>query len=111
MSFHFDNQQVINQFDIDTRRFDIIASEHCIERMAQRKIDQLRVVGSIHLLGEKVIMEHIGGDEVMIINEDFGFSVVCSIKEDSVVIITVINKSNVFVQKGTSVVRLQERNE
>lgn len=106
MSFHFENQEVISNFDIKGKQFEIIASSHCLERMDQRGISKLRVIGSIHMLGEAVIKKHSCGEELMIINEDYGFSIVCSIKKDSIVIITVINKSNIYVQRGTSVVRL-----
>jgi len=95
------------QVNIEGRRYGIRATYHALERMEERKIEAETVVGNILLLGKEKIKElQELEQEIIIIDEDTNTSLVIGFKQNKIKVITVINKSNVFVKKGTKIVNL-----
>ena len=87
--------------------YEINASNHALKRMTQRNVDKFVVAGNVIALGEERISElQAQEDEAIIIDEANNVSVVVGFDAESITIITVINKSNVFVKSNTQIHRI-----
>lgn len=72
--------------------------------MNERNIDRYVVAGSVVALGpERITKLQEDNDEAMIIDKDNNVAVVVGFGRNSITVITVINKSNVFVKSGTQI--------
>lgn len=92
---------------IKNKTYKVVASNHAQKRMMQRNIDSYTVVGNILLLGENKIEKlQSTNEEFIIIDKDTNTSTVGAINDNVITIITVIDKSNVFVKKNTKIVNL-----
>ena len=75
--------------------------------MEQRKIDHYVVSGNILALGkEKLLSLKEEQDEFVVVDEEKNISIVASFKKNTIRIITVIDKSKIWVKKGTSIINL-----
>lgn len=89
---------------IDGKYYDIVASQHAIERMEERKVDKYVVAGNVLALGpERISTLQKNHDEAIIIDEVNNVSVVVGFSKKSITVITVISKSNVFVKNNTQI--------
>lgn len=89
---------------IDGQYFDVVASHHAMERMAQRNVDKYVIAGNVLALGPERISElQRNNDEAIIIDEVNNVSVVVGFGKNNITIITVIAKSNVFVKNNTQI--------
>lgn len=94
-------------FNINGRDIDIIASGHAVGRMMERNVNEFVVAGNVIALGpERIQKLQASRDEAMIIDEDKNVSVVVGFSQRRITIITVIDKANVFVKKGTEICKL-----
>lgn len=89
---------------IDGKYHEIIASHHAMERMSERNVDKYVVAGNVIALGKERIAElQQNNDEAIVIDEVANVSVVVGFSKNNITIITVINKSNVFVKNNTQI--------
>lgn len=89
---------------IDGKYYDIIASNHAMERMTERNVDKYVVAGNVIALGPERIAElQKNNDEAIIIDEVNNVSVVVGFGKNHITIITVIAKANVFVKNNTQI--------
>ena len=97
----------IAQIKIGETVYSIRATEHSLQRMAQRNISEYTVTGTVIALGPQVLKE-LGesNEEAIIIDSNSGCSVVAAVHGQRVFIITVIDKTNVFVKTATRVERI-----
>lgn len=94
-------------FNINGRDIDIIASGHAVGRMIERDVNEYVVAGNVIALGpERIQQLQATRDEAIIIDEDKNVSVVVGFSQRRITIITVIDKANVFVKKGTEICKL-----
>lgn len=94
--------------EIDERYINITASGHALDRMEQYEIDKYVVSGNVLALGPERIAElQQQREEAIIIDEVANISVVIGFSMKTVTIITVINKSNVFVKNNTKICKIQ----
>lgn len=91
----------IAEVKIEKMKISVRASEHALERMEERKVDKFAVAGAIIALGER--LEALRGQEAIVIDKEKDLAVVFGITKNTANIITVINKSNVFVKSNTVV--------
>jgi hypothetical protein len=99
--------KALSVIKINNRTYSIRATIHAIERMAERNIDEYTVVGNILLLGEETITNlQRTNSEAIIIDNDKNVSIVIAFCKNKIKVVTVINKSNVFVKQGTTIRRL-----
>ena len=92
---------------INKEQYSIRATFHSLERMEQRKIDEYVITGNILALGEETLKElQRTQEEAIIIDETTNSSVVIGFKKNTIKVITVINKSNVFVKSNTRIERI-----
>ncbi len=97
----------VNQFTIKGKTYSIRLTKHAEKRLKQRNIDLYQAVGAILVLGEKRITAYAGSDrDVMILDNTNNFAVVINMKYRTIVIVTVIDKTDCWVKKGTEVINL-----
>lgn len=93
--------------EINNLNFMIHASTHALKRMTQRNINKYAISGSIIALGKDALLSiQESKDQAILIDERRNISIVFAVKNYRIDIITVINKSNVFVKKNTKIVKL-----
>ena len=93
------------ELTIDKNKYTIVLTKHADKRMSERNIDPFVVVGNIIVLG-KERLSNFHNTEAMIIDEDRDTSFVIGVNKETITIITVIDKSNIFVKTNTQVVNL-----
>jgi len=99
--------KLITTFNIQDRTYSIRATSHAIKRMQQRGIDLEVAIGSLFCLGVKQLKEYQSKDQdIAIINEDHNVTVIISFDNNRIILVTVINKSNAWVESGTSTRRI-----
>lgn len=85
----------------------ITCTRHGIKRMTERGINLTIATNNIKALGEKRLAElKTKNAEIMIIDKDNDISIVAAFLKTSIRIITVIDKSQVYVKEGTLIVNL-----
>lgn len=85
------------------RGFDIMASAHAQERFKERRIREMSPLKS---LIKKNFEKYASGLNIMIIDERQGLTTICDVRQGVVVIVTVLDKVDVFVKKNTIVERI-----
>lgn len=94
----------IASMTIAGKTYAIETSNHAAERMAQYQVDAFVVAGSVLALGpERIDALQEQKEEAMIIDEENNIAVVVGFNKNEITLITVINKSNVFVKKNTTI--------
>ncbi len=103
--------KIIKNNRVDT--FEIRMTEHSYNRMHERGIDENVIAGNIIALGDKVNdINKNGYDEAAIIDKVNNVAIIFAvytnkeINENIVKIITVINKSNVWVKDNTKILNI-----
>lgn len=97
----------LGQIKIEKQDYSVRATVHSLERMAQRNIDEYVVVGNVLALGkERLLKLQEAQEEAIIIDELTNTSIVIAFKKNTIKVVTVIDKSNVFVKSNTRVVNL-----
>ena len=97
----------IAQIKIAEREYQVRATAHAIERMEERGIDEEIVAADILALGkEKIKQMREVNDVAALIDEDNDVTLIVEFAENALKVVTVIDKTNVWVKKGTKVERL-----
>jgi hypothetical protein len=97
----------INQFTIKGKTYSIRLTKHAELRLTQRKLDLYQAIGAILSLGKNRITEYAGSNrDIMILDKVNNFAVVINIKYRTIIIVTVIDKADCWVKKGTDVINL-----
>lgn len=100
-------EKLIAQLKINGISYSIRATAHAMQRMDEREIDEYVVSGNIMALGKDKITElQSNNDEAIIIDELKNVAIVIGFKGNRVYVITVINKSNVYVKDNTVIERI-----
>lgn len=101
---NFEKSIKISEIKIEDKGFEIRASEHSYLRMIERNVDMYVITGEIISLGKRIFgIKTNGYDEGIIIDKTRNIAVVFGVEGNVVKIITVINRSNVFVKTGTRI--------
>ena len=95
------------KFSYNGIEFQIRATEHSLERYEENGIDKNIVCGDIVALGKKRLYDYADkGEDVAIIDYDNDFTIIITFEKFQIRIKTIINKSNVWVKKGTIIYNL-----
>jgi hypothetical protein len=95
---------------IKNKNFQVVTTQHAIERMNQRNIDEYVIAGNIIALGEHLIKLANHNEEAIVIDEITNTATVIGAHSNGMIfVITVINKSNVFVKNKTKIFRLKKK--
>lgn len=82
--------------------FRVEFTTHALERMNERKITEETVKSLIRGLGRRRLFElNDCGSELAILDHTQNMSVILEVRLNKAVVITVMNRSNIFVKKGT----------
>ncbi len=99
--------KLLAKLEINGQQYSIRATAHALQRMEQRGIDEFVVTGNVMALGkEKLQALQVQQEEAIIIDEVSNSAVVIGFVKNTVKVITVINKSNVFVKSNTRIEKL-----
>ena len=97
----------IATIDIGSNTYSVRISNHAQKRMQERNISEYVVAGNILTLGKKRLLQLQKAEEDFIIIDDITkTSIVAGFKRNTITIITVIDKSNIFVKSETQIVNL-----
>jgi hypothetical protein len=97
----------LTTFTIDKQTYSVRTTEHSEKRLVKREIDEYTVVSNILSLGKEKIKYYQEQDkDVMVIDEIKDFSICFTINKNTIIIITVIDKSDIWVKKNTLVERI-----
>jgi len=97
----------VNSFNINGQTFSIRLSDHAELRLKQRGIDLFQAVGVILSPGQERILNYRdSGRDIMIIDKEKGFSIVAAIEGNCIIIVTVIDKIDIYIKEGTTAVNL-----
>ena len=89
---------------INNKTYTIKASHHAVERMEQRNVNAYVVASSVLALGpDRIDALQAQNEEAMIIDKTNNVSVVVGMSPNSITIITVINRANVYVKENTAI--------
>jgi hypothetical protein len=88
---------------------EIDLSSHAIKRINQREMVKSAIYASV-MAAMDFILEYKNGTEFIVVDKDCESSTVASVRAEGGVIcidvITVVDNTNVFVKKGTKIIRL-----
>ena len=99
--------KMIAQIKINKQDYSIRATMHSLQRMQERKIDEYVVAGNVLALGaERLLKLQLAEEEAIIIDKKTNTSIVIAFVKNTIKVVTVIDKSNVFVKDGTRIERI-----
>jgi len=95
------------KFKFNGTEFDIRATDHTYEHL-ERKYDMNVICGDIVALGKERLYEYAArGEDVAIIDQDNNLTTIITFEGTQIRIRTVIDKSRVWVKKGTKIYNLR----
>ena len=94
-------------FSFNGREFEIRTTDHTHKHL-ERKYDLNIVCGDIIALGKERLCNYANrGDDVAIIDQNHDITVIITFEGNQIRIRTVIDKSNIWVRKGTRIFNLR----
>lgn len=97
----------IARIKINGFRYSLRATEHSLERMEQRGISGYVIAGDVISLGKERILELQKKQvDVALIDKKRGIAVIMQFKNNTLKILTVIDKANIYVKDGTEIEEL-----
>lgn len=94
-------------FHFNGRNFEIRTTDHTYEHL-ERKYDINVICGDIVALGEERLYNYANqGDDVAIVDQNNDLTVIITFEGNQIRVRTVIDKSNVWVRKGTRIFNLR----
>ncbi len=99
--------KLLAKLEINKKHYSVRATAHALERMEQRKIDEFVVSGNVLALGKEKLQElQEQQEEAIIIDKNTNSAIVIGFVKNTIKVITVINKSNVWVKDNTRIENL-----
>lgn len=92
----------IGTFVIEGRLFNVIGSSHALERLEDRNIDKYMIMSAIVGLGNKLVEYNNNNKHIIISNEGKNCSTVFTIENYTVVLVTVLDKGQMFTSRNTT---------
>lgn len=100
-------ERVIMKFELDDDNYEVVTTLHSEIRMLERQVEEEAVSGNIIALGKERIDELIlKGEEAIVIDSSKELSVVAGFNSRKITIITVLDSSNIWNNRGTRVERV-----
>ena len=101
------NDQCLLVLKVKNVRCSIRATEHGLERMLQRKINQEMVINGIVSLGEEKLSQlKKEGKKTMIIDQKNKITIIIDFKKNIIKVVTVINNVNVLIKNDHNIERI-----
>jgi hypothetical protein len=97
----------ITAFIVENNIIRVIGTDHAIQRLDRRSVDKYHVASACLGLGKKLLEYNNSGNHIMLIDEGKNLSCVLTVENYTVVLITVLEKANVYVKENTLVENFQ----
>ena len=96
------------QIKIEKEIYSIRATGHAIDRMIERRVDEWVVSGDILALGkERLLNFKEANKDIALIDTKRDITIIMNFKKNTIKILTVIDKSDVYVLNGTIIKNLE----
>lgn len=95
------NENEITAFVVGGKLYKVLGTDHALERLARRKIDPFHVASACLALGNKLESYNNSGKQIIIRDVSKSLSTVFCVEKYTIVLITVLNKSNPYVKDNT----------
>ena len=97
----------IAQLIINKQSYSIRSTEHSELRMKQRNVDVYVVSSTILALGKERLLKYKESKkDIAIIDKENGIAVIAGFHKNTIYIITVIDKDDIWVKNDTSIVNI-----
>lgn len=102
------NQSIkIKDIKINNKVFELHISKHAVERIIERNMNVNTIIQDIELLALNNATElNFNNNDMLIIDKSNNLSVVFAIEYNYIKIITVIDKSNIFIKSNTKIFKV-----
>jgi hypothetical protein len=97
------NENEITGFFVSGKFFRLIATNHAIKRIKQRRLNKYQIASAILGLGTKLEMYNNSGKQILISDKDKNLSTIFAIEKYNIVLVTVLDKANPYVKENTVV--------
>ena len=99
--------QSIFQFQVEQETYSVRVTEHSAERANQRGIDRDVIISAIFALKlERLQTAKENNKDLAVIDENNNVAIILGMNKNTINIITVIDKSDIWVKEGTEVCKL-----
>ena len=99
--------KAIITFTKDFNTYSVRCSEHGFERMEQRQVDENNIISAVFALGlDELKKARKEKKDIAVIDEKNDFAVIVGMKKNTINIITVIAKSDIYLKEGTAVKKI-----
>ena len=88
-------------FEVLGKHFRIESTTHAYKRMNERNINKNNVISVIKGLNAKILLYNNSGEEIAVIDQQSDIAIISEVRFNKIVIITVINRSNIHIKEGT----------
>lgn len=96
------------QIRIEKEIYSVRATGHAIDRMAERKVDEWIVGGDVLALGkERLLNFKRANKDIALIDTKRNITIIMNFKRNTIKILTVIDKADVYVLDGTIIKNLE----
>jgi hypothetical protein len=91
----------LTAFVVAHKIFRVIGTNHAIQRLRQRKVDEYHIASALLAMGMKLLEYNNSGKQIMLRDMGRGLSTVIAIENYTIVLITVLEKVDVYVKDNT----------
>lgn len=98
----------ITAFNVGEHVYRVVATSHGILQMKERTLDQYYIASACLALGLKLDLYNNTGTHIMLIDELKDLAAVITVENYSIVLITVIDKADVFAKSNTVIENLRQ---
>ena len=96
------------QIKIENETYSIRATGHAVDRMIERKVDKWVVSGDVLALGKERLLSYTKlTKDVALIDSKRGITIILGFRKNTIYILTVIDKSDVYILDGTIINNLE----
>ncbi|MNT22431.1 hypothetical protein D3C72_1578130 [compost metagenome] len=99
----------ITAFVIGNNVYRVIGTTHGIKQLKERGVDEYHIASTCLAMGSKLNEYNNCGKQVMLIDEGKNIATVIAIENYTIVVITVIDKSNVYAKLNTIIENVNEK--
>lgn len=97
----------LTAFIVENSLYRIVATKHAIDRYHMRGVSKYYIASACLALGEKLETYNNSGNQIMICDSGKNMSSLVSVENYTIVVITVLDKSDPFVMENTIVENFQ----
>ncbi len=96
-------QNEITSFIVNNKVWRVIGTEHGLKRLERRRLDKYQIASACLALGMKLEYYNNSQKQIMITDDGKNLSTLIAVENFTIVIITVLDKSNPYVKENTVV--------